>query len=368
METYTTLRATDPEYGTKIELFLAQHLPTVRLPSGTVLDAVTEAFLSTSQHRYGPRPSPENLVELRKVMKLWMDIGQPIPILVPWGSKKAHGATPDVAEVMALKVIECLKERVEAFYPPSVHVVLNIEDVGGKYTRATEPDFIKQSNEIDSYADSMKRLVVATGNGRWLEAIPESRSVDWAAFFGYAAYNVEPVLQDAIYEVFTDGAPQEDTQAALRKIGWKGDLPIEQIQFYMQRYAKIYPGLTDVQKMKILGRYLAQAFTRYQLNSKVFYYKEWRDNYINLNFSAPVPGMPTTLANRRLYYRTIPTKFTENHMPAWRAKGYVVITENGDVTPKLAHWGDERPYHKNAVLLQGFGTTVEVDADYILTE
>lgn len=53
-----------------------------------VMEAVVDEILSTGKVRYGPKPSPEGIVYIRKVVCDAITKEVPINILVPWGSKK----------------------------------------------------------------------------------------------------------------------------------------------------------------------------------------------------------------------------------------------------------------------------------------
>ena len=126
---------TNPEdpYTGLITQFLVREFPGVITPNSSVLlDVLTDAIVGSKQVRYGPRPNPESLVAIRKVISLSLTSGQPIPFLIPWGSRKPKlGANIDVAEISALKTLVCLNNRVKAHYEPGVQMNVRLEDTSG---------------------------------------------------------------------------------------------------------------------------------------------------------------------------------------------------------------------------------------------
>lgn len=356
-----TAQSTDPIYGTLIEQFIAQTIPAVEVPKGGLLDALTEAILATSQHRLGPRPGPESLVEIRKVISHWTNLNRPIAFLAPWGSRKPGGSEPDVAELFALRMIECLNDRVQRFYAPGIKVEIGIEDLGGYYLWSDEPPEAVTLSRL--YVERMRLMPYTTGMSYFIRATPESKLVD-AVEFTSKAESIRPILEDAIWIRLGNGP----VSTALEDAGWKGDLPIEQIQFYLHQYMTMYPGKDPAFKIAKLARYWAQSWARYETGAKVDRSLDWGANYINLNFAGPIPGMPSQLASRRVYYRTLPMRFARTHLPPWRAKGYLEIAESGEVTPKLRTWGTSEPELTEArVTMVGGGEEQEIRTDYVIT-
>ena len=112
----------DHPYGNVIESFFAQQFPGANTnKTSTLLDALTTAIVGSSQVRYGAMPSPESLTAIRRVITESNRQDKPIPILVPFGSRKAVLGEPlDIAEVAALKQLMALQQRVQEHYKPGV--------------------------------------------------------------------------------------------------------------------------------------------------------------------------------------------------------------------------------------------------------
>src|SRR5258706_484891 len=121
-------------YRDMIAEFLSRTFPANLDNKGNVLEALTAAFVTTSKIRFGPSPNPESLVAIRKVLASAIEGGVPVPMLVPWGSKKPfNSASIDIAELGALKMLMQLQDRVKPFHTPGIQINLRLEDVGGYY-------------------------------------------------------------------------------------------------------------------------------------------------------------------------------------------------------------------------------------------
>lgn len=348
---------TSDVYAPVITSFLARTFPANLDAPANVLDALTEAFVSSSQVRNGPAPKPEGLVGIRERLTYWMARGEPIAVLSPWGSKKTvHGHSIDVAEVMALRQLEALKDRVTRVYAPGVAIALGIEDLGGFYLWADEG--AETRHESQRYVQDFSALVRILGLNSFIDPVAESTLID-AATFDAAADARYPVLLDYL---LTRSPAAYD---ALHQLGWRGDVPLEMVEFYLRSYEKLYPSYSGHERMAKLARYLAQSAARYAVGVKVRH-AEWIGHYVQVNFPTPVPGLPSFLGDSRLYYRTLPLRFAKTTMPAWRAKGYLCVSNTNEVTPKLASWFEPNDYTPMRVSVSNGEDSVVVEADYIL--
>lgn len=346
----------DP-YAGLVEQFLSSVFPANLDDSGAVLDALTAAFVATGSVRMGPAPKPEGLVALRQRITYWTSRDLPIAVLSPWGSKKSvNDHTVDVAELQAIRRLEALRDRVRRHYAPGIVVQLGIEDLGGDYLWRDEPGARTASSQY--VRDLVALGTVLDGGQGWLRPIPESSHVCYTAFEAKA---------DAFLGPLTDILTVGGTRALdkLHALGWQGDVPAEMVAWYLRSYEKLYPTLGAYERIDKLARYLAQSAARYQTGAK-FADKSWAGQYVQVNFPLPVPGLPAGLADARLYYRTLPLSYARTHMPAWRAKGYVVIGNDNSVTPKLASWFEPRDYTPLKVRLSSEHATVCIESDYIL--
>jgi hypothetical protein len=314
-------------YADPIRAFFVQQFPANFGQVGEMLDAVTAAFVATGQVRQGPSPKPEGLVAIRKVISAAMEGKKPIPVLVPWGSKKPiNGDSVDVAEIMALRQLEQLQERVQRFYKPGVIIDVAVEDVGGEYLWQDEGSATLISSR--QYVEDLVQLGVVL-NIEGLHIIPESRIVEAKVFWAKAKEFFEP-----LYTILggMGALTMPDALHTLQGLGWKGDVPQVMVDFYMKQYEKIYPAYSAAFRVKKLAMYLAQSAARYAVGAKVAF--DWKD-WVQVNFTQEIPGMPAGLADRRLFYRTIPAGISRTHLPPWRAQGYLLVRNDNTVTPRL---------------------------------
>lgn len=350
------IHVTDPDcsYGEAIERFLSQEFPANLDDAGSVLDALTAAFVASGQVRQGPAPSPESLVVLRQKLQQFMDRQLPIDVVVPWGSRKPDDGSVDVAELFAIKQLLALDARVRAHWPAGTRIAVNAEDLGGAYLW---PDMSQRVT--DTYVGQLTALAALVSGGR--VAVMTESSYTTRELFNAAADAVRPGLVD----VLLAGVPfsREVALDRLKNVGWVGDLPDEQVGFYMRQYARHYPGQTYSEHLMQLARYYAQAYARYQTSAR----GPQAPAAVFVNFPQAVPGAPESLFRGRLFYRTLPTRFARTHIPPWRAKGYLEISEAG-ASPKLSGYHDiPSGLHEVAVDLHGDFGRVTVRADYLVT-
>ena len=53
---------------------------------------------------------------------------------------------------------------------------------------------------------------------------------------------------------------------------------------------------------------------------------------VEVSFSRPVPGHP--LAGSRVYYRTLPERYTHHHTAPWGGRGYLAVSDDGTAVPR----------------------------------
>lgn len=350
----------DP-YRELVTRYLARTFPANLDVKDSILESLTTALVTTSRNRFGPAPGPESLVAIREVIRRSIERREPIPLLVPWGGKKpGNDSSVDVAELYGLRMMQCLQERVMPFYAPGLAVNIRIEDTGALYLFADEGEPMRAA--VEQYSEDFVQLVRVLGLN-YIQPIRESRLMNLTEY-ARLSEEIRTPMEQYIIETDAygfDGYKDLESWKALSGIyGWQGIIPTEQRDFYRQRYAKLYGGTVREQTDR-LSAYLAGSLARYKLKATAADEK-WGGQFITLSFVPPIPGMPATMGDRRLYYRTMPENMTRNHIPAWRARGYLRIVGN-EVTPKIANWGEELNLDPCVVEFSNAGETVAVRAD-----
>lgn len=351
----------DNPYREVICSCLSGALPSVHIErTETIVDVLTQEMVGTKRVRFGPTPNPESLAAIRAVIRHAVESQLPIALLLPWGSKKPrNGYSVDLAEMMALKMVACFIERISKYHLPGVDLVVRIEDLSGWYLFESEG-----SEALDSsrryVADLLKlfSIMEIPGVHPWLE----SEHIDRHRYDEHVR-TLEPIFGE--YLTTTDnGDGSSPAFAKLATYGWKGLIPAAQRQFYYSRYERFYPALDDSGRRRQLAKYFATVLARVLVQGRGTR-ESWKNNFIDFTFHPPVPES-TGLVDRRLYYRTLPTDYTRDHIPPWRARGYLRIVGR-EATPKLAHW-DNTDFETVPVILSGNNDILTVQSEYLVDD
>ncbi len=348
----------DNPYGEQIATFIKGEFPLyLQAKDASLIDLLSEAIVGTGQVRFGSRPSPETLVAIRQVISHWIGQNLPIPFLVAWGSEKPDGSNIDIAELFALKTLSCLNARVKTFYAPGVTINVRIEDASAPHLF-----FDRQAQaRIDAalYTSSLVNLVSVVGMNDFIHPIPESTMTSEASF-NAAADSVLPAMEAYLRD--TNSAIAFE---ALTKLGWKGQISPDSINYYLERYKRTNAEMTQAQHIHMLARYYSGSLARGIVGSRGNS-AAWGANFIELAFNAPIPGSDKSRVSKRVFYRTMPSSITSNHIAPWRAKGYLRI--NGDVSASLASFHSDLLFNPHELTLSNGALSQVVKSDYVIVD
>lgn len=347
------------------QLFLEEFPNAINGDQKTILEAVTTAFISSSRVRYGPVPNPESLVAIRDVIRKSIAANHPIPILTPFGSRKSQlGAPLDIAEIASLKQLRCLQKRVKEYYKPGIIVNIRLEDTSGHYLFVDDGELSRQAT--DSYCQAFQKLVRILDLD-FIKPVLESSLFNEAEYIS-TCHQIIPALEKYIVETDAYGLDKYESMESwksLASLGWRGNIPLEQRDYYRNRYSNLYPGISDYDSTMKLVRYFAGSWARIRHNGTGAD-ESWGNEYIRVTFVSPIPGAPSGLITRNIYYRTLPRDFSRIHIPAWRGKGYLKI--NSEVIPKLASWNEALEYENCSLIFSNRNESVEVRSDFVITD
>lgn len=352
----------DP-YAGQIRQFVLRTFPAIAgKTQPELLDALTDAIIASGKIRLGPKPTPEALVAIRKIIADSMALGRPINFVLPWGSEKPDGTSIDIAELSALKTVASLHDRIAQVYPPGAHFNLRIEDASAPhlfYKRAE-----KAAEEAALYTHDLMKLVDVLDMRRLITPRPESAKVT-TSMFAATADKMVPAMQAHLRARTFDKSATIAARSLneLAGMGWKGVPDDDAIAFYLSAYAKLYEDETVEEHVHLLARYFAGAWARGQLGLRGES-EEWQGLFLELSFAQPAPG---STFPRRVTYRTIPSSITSNHMTPWRAKGYLLMQGDG-ARPRLASFREELQLNECWMELSGNERTVKVRADYVVED
>jgi len=345
------------EYSSLIESYFIDSFPEIAVKDyKNTLDAVTRVLVGSKEIRYGPQPSPENLVAIRNVIRYAMDRSVSIPILVPWGGRKANVSDHlDIAEVSGIKQLLRVDNCVRKIYPPGLLINVRIEDINAMW-------LYKSSKGVSRYSNGMKNLIDILKKDTQIRGIMESEMMDQSVYEATCA-----MYSGLLYDVLAtqEEYPDIDVNSIpayedLNEKGWKGVIPKEQRNYYLDRYAKLYPDKGRPEHIQMLADYFAGSKARYDLNGR----GNPADTFIQINFAHPVPGAPEGIFNNTLYYRTVPASMGRTHIAPWRGKGYLDIVGE-DIIPKVVYPGVTPPMLEegDVELIEG-DKKVKVRTDY----
>ncbi|MES2133557.1 MAG: hypothetical protein V4506_14505 [Bacteroidota bacterium] len=353
-------------YGALICSYFETHFPKITKPSSdNLLEILSTLIIGTKENRYGPTPKPEYQVEIRKVILGAIAADEPIPFLIPWGGRKAHGYDSiDVAEVSALRQVINLDEAIKMFYPKGLRANIRVEDTGALWLYQGEDE-----NAVERYTNDFKKLVHILKGDTILLPIAESALVDKSQYFENSRFNSDVIYNYIEESDFTGKIGFGESYFQLEKIGWKGEIPFEQRNHYRSMYKRINPELTDQNANRMLADYLGAAKARVELNGTAKPKSNY--GYIQLSFTPPVPGSPASISSTNVYWRTVPLSQGATHISPWRAKGYLAIAGTA-VKSKIISYGNTPVIESlecDAVMLTSeTGMSVEVRVDYLVQE
>lgn len=353
------------EYLEHIESFLRKSFLVLHLEHiEETMELVTEAFISTKEHRIGPRPNPESLVLIREVIRKNMEKGKPIPILIAAAAIKVPvgKAKLDLAEFAGLKTLSCLQNSVKEHYAPGFQIRIRLEDLVERMISSDVPGL---EDHIEEYVRDFRALNRILETDKFIEMVRESELTDPKVFLARAEENaeifyryLEATKNTADENHFTFPAYQELIQA-----GWQGIISSEMREFFVGRYQRNYPDLDPEQYNRLMSRYLACVLTRKLLNASGKA-EDWSDGQLEISMVPRLPYAPKI--STRLYYRTIPRSHSQNHISWWCGKGVVKIGEDKSRL-SILNWWDENPeLQKNRLVISNPEEAVEMDIHYLL--
>lgn len=323
-----------PSYEDLIVRFFYEAVPTSDAPKTVQFEAVSSEVFGTKQRRYGPMPGPEAQVLVRDVLRKSED-SRALTVFVPWAcSKQEPAAKLDLLEFCALRQLLCLREGMARF-GWSTNFVFRVEDLTDTYLFGC-----KARTRIESYRDRMARLVgsVLPGSDVRLESHYSSPEAfrDTAEMYAYA---------------FNRYLRGEGDSSELRKIGWAGDIPAEQREYYLAAYRVFYPNADHNREM---AKYFAATLARKTLGATA---TPTDVPFVTVSFSKPVPGNP--VVRPQVYYRTLAARHTHAHTAPWVGRGYFALADDGGCTPRFVD-AQTPELVPHTMLWNG----VEIDAPY----
>lgn len=325
----------------------------------TLIDTITQLFIGSKKIRFGNYPSEQNVSFLKNIIQQNISLNKPIPIVVPMGPHKTIiNENIDLAELYALKTLSALNSRVSKFYPQGLKIYLREEDITGWFlTGVTQ--VVKEN--IEKYLSDFEKLINILGYSDFIIPFRESSLVNYDDVVALIDVYTTPIrnyINDTNNNI--DNYQNLTSYKVLQTLGWKGEIPLKQRSFYRERYKRNYPDKSMFEIDEMMINYLAISFAKSQFNALVP--DSIKENFIQLTFAPPVPGIPHGLASRRLYYRTLPANISRMHLPFWRAKGFLSVSDDS-INFAINNWDDKNKFYRHSIKLSSQNDFVILNAD-----
>ena len=362
----------DP-YGQVICRWFNQSFPKLApISKQSTLEIISSLMIGTKENRLGPIPPPEHLVVIRETIRKSIELGLPIPVLVPWGGRKTNpNLSVDMAEVSALMQLITLDDAVRQYHAPGLLINIRVEDLGADWLYTdTYLDYMEGAFGVEKYCYDFTSLTEVLCADKNIKAISENDLMPARAYYDLSLSYTELIYDTLSILNSQKGVDIESIKSyqQLVNLGWKGTFPEEQQEYYYSRYRALYPGKSEDSYRKMLAKYLGGAKARYDLNGRGE--PKTDGTFIQITFVPPVPGAPTGMFNNTLYWRTCPASQSRTHIAPWRAKGYLKISDD-EVQVKIANFGEEiisELYSSETTIQRSPVESVVIKTDYLLLD
>jgi len=351
----------DPNAGDIIRFVQVEFPEATPVGGEAQLEAIMNEMIGSRQIRQAGRPNPESEVAMRAIVRKCIEQDKPIPVLVVSGPKKpVVGASIDIAEISAMRMLSCLNKRVQQIHAPGVEFRIRLEDITGYYL---EGHINGVRNSIEQYITDLTKLL-RIFEWDFIKPVRESTLMTEEQFSEKSDSIAGPILEYLYDLEHSDQTQWEQLKSfmKLRDIGWQGTIPPEMRAHYHARYIHLFPESDEDARLKVMSRYFGSTLARYQLGATAVD-PSWESAF-KINFAAPIPGIPKSLTSTVLYYRTVLYSQSKRHMPYWRTKG--VLKLNGKTRISLVPWLNNEDIHPFSLMLHNDTDHVTVQSDYIL--
>lgn len=334
-----------------------------------IAEAILDLIIGSRNIRQGKAPMIEVQSNIIKLVKACMDINKPIPILVGSGPKKtSDDASIDIAELSVLAILNCLNNEVKKYFKPGLDIQIRLDDMTGLWLES-----ISAEASMIRYMEDFKKLLNILGYDG-INLFRESDYIDKARFQD-TAHKYTQEFQRYLLE--TDQMDEKDYQNAksyqdLVDMGWYGIIPKEMRDYLYSKYTKLYPEFDKSEQIEMVARYLGATLARIHTNCNGMDPTMYKSKIkpMEIAFARPTPGIPDSIQQARVYYRSVTMKNTKKNMPFWRAKGVLKVDRNGKVRYSLVGWSQEESQDiiPGWYLLSNDNEMVKVNAGVIIED
>ena len=300
---------------------------------------IANCFIGSLKTRIGSAPDIDQFKILYDIIEYYVNKNIPIDTILTWGPKKFFSGKDegfiDLSEVLSLKTLFDLNNKISEKYFPGVSFTIFIEDFEGKFIEGENLDKI-----FDTYITSFEKLLKIIGLSNVIKIV---RTGDLLKTnFDIKQINLK--LNDNYLKLKKywlesekkgiEGSENYETYKDINKIGWYEKIGNDTREYYLNRLDRMLGNTkTREEKIDMTVRLLSCVLIHRQFG--VFKVNDFKDP-VKLSF-LKISGGPKKLMNGRIDIRTLPTNISRRHIAAWAAKGCLKL-KNNNYLPVLYTW------------------------------
>lgn len=312
-----------------------------QIKSKDMVSCLTEIIFGSRKTRLNNSPTPVQVEYMREAISKFTQLGQPIEGLTMWGSVKGYAQihdhlSPDLLDIMALRRFCTIQHEVSSIYSPGIEYNVVLEDVTENLL-SSPTQHLKDS--ITIYKEGLQQFLDFFNlTSVHLTTESEILKKEETDFSCTAKTNADVLYK--FWEILNAHQYQMNEEwpetKAIRNIGWRGDLPKVQWDYYFARSRSEFPDIPIEQRAASICLYFGISLARRQFNIL----KGKNNPPLKLSLSTLPPGVPEASYLGRVEYKVKDTH--NNHsIPPWA--GFGRMTRNGPMfKPVMIGIGDAR--------------------------
>lgn len=352
------VRSTPSLDAIRAHLFAVEEPPALQGSDDPAV-AITDALIGPPQIRpAGWEPTDANRDSIRETVERHIALGTPIDCLAITGAVKHFGTSPrpdaDLAELFMLLRYLGLQRAVQTLYPPGLSVRVVLQDHAGRFLRTRVPDV---EERMSRYRADLETLAAILGL-RFLSIVAESEILEastvpinvreqFALGDHPPGWELFRTLAERLSVLFDQYLSDSDAHfaegngaavsslvsaAALRAIGFRGDIPPVQREYYYRRASHCSAApLSPEEVRRDVARYLGYSMARGRLGLDAALSTDALGSIppLKLSFVPYPPGAPTSVQRNRLEYVAVRrTRGSKRKVAPWGGVGAVRVDTN----------------------------------------
>ena len=294
---------------------------------------VVNTLVGSKKIRLGPCPTKDQFAALVSIVDFYTSRNLPIQMLTLWGAIKGYGLfeerlEADVLDLCALRRYACLTKQVESIYPPGLQVTVFSED---STEMLLSPEMVTLDMKIGAYSYSLCELVRSLDIRQRVRFVAETDrmkdiGVDLKEYMNASESAAKLVFDywSALKRTDYQGGASLPEFAALRNMGWKGEIPKCMWDYYFARAQTEKPNSSEEERAWYISLYFGNSFSRYKYGTVAApLYNGQRAPAIKASFAAYPAGVSEAMKLGRIEYKVRDSKNSSTSTPPWAGYGFI---------------------------------------------